>query len=249
MIGELHQIVHSLYVSADVIRKVRRAACAPTATLDPQLAAAAQVVSNATTPSSPDPQLAAAAQVVSNATTSSSPDPQLAAAAAAAVAAAAAAAAAATAAAAAAAATTVTEAQSVVIQAAVTRARDRALAAPAPPEAAPELPDAFQVSEKTTHDWLGRLGYEVQTYKAGGYFDGHSRVDVVKDKNEYLAEKLIQDRTTLHQMPTEEEKTEYLARLPQNRPFVEFVQDESCLNANQDNAKGMPMSALARPKR
>jgi hypothetical protein len=131
-----------------------------------------------------------------------------------------------------------TDAQSAVIQAAVSRAQARA-PVQGVPEAASELPDAYKVSEKTAADWVHRLGYEVQTYQAGGYFDGHSRDDVVKDRGRYLREKLITDKTTLHQMPSEEEKARYLALPLLERPYVEFVQDESCFNANQDNSKGI----------
>ena len=60
-------------------------------------------------------------------------------------------------------------------------------------------------SEKTAARYMHRLGYTRVGHRKGTFFDGHDRSDVVKDRLLYLAEKLEQDRTTLHAMPTDSE--------------------------------------------
>jgi len=61
------------------------------------------------------------------------------------------------------------------------------------------------LSEKTAARYMHRLGYTRVGHRKGTFFDGHDRADVVKDRLLYLAEKLEQDRTTLHAMPTDSE--------------------------------------------
>ena len=43
----------------------------------------------------------------------------------------------------------------------------------------------------TAESYLKRLGFYCHQYKKGLYFDGHERDDVVKDRNEYLPDKVI----------------------------------------------------------
>ena len=58
------------------------------------------------------------------------------------------------------------------------------------------------LSEKTAARYMNRLGYTRVGHHKGTFFDGHDRSDVVKDRLLYLAEKLEQDKATLHSMPT-----------------------------------------------
>lgn len=88
------------------------------------------------------------------------------------------------------------------------------------------------VSLYTCRQYLARLGFTRRYWRKGTFFDGHDRDDVVKDRLLYLAEKLEQDKDTLHQMPSDEEAKAYMELAPKDRPFIEIVHDESACNAN-----------------
>lgn len=79
---------------------------------------------------------------------------------------------------------------------------------------------------------MAKLGYTRRFWRKGAFFDGHDRDDVVKDRLLYLAEKLEQDKKSLHAMPTDAEKHRYSQLPPAERPYIEIVHDESACNAN-----------------
>jgi len=69
------------------------------------------------------------------------------------------------------------------------------------------------VSEKTAARYMHRLGYTRVAHRKGTFFDGHDREDVVKDRLLYLAEKLEQDKSTLHAMPTAAEVVAFVVSI------------------------------------
>ena len=98
--------------------------------------------------------------------------------------------------------------------------------------AAVEAQERVTVSVDTAARYMRRLGFTRRYWRKGTFFDGHDRADVVADRLLYLAEKLEQDKNTLHAMPSTADVELYM-RLPlKDRPFIEIVHDESACNAN-----------------
>lgn len=82
--------------------------------------------------------------------------------------------------------------------------------------------------------WLRRLGWRLETYSKGQYFDGHERPDVVEARQEYIKQKYEYDKRIIHNHPTEQEKTESLQKPLHLRLIVEVVHDEAAFNCNDD---------------
>jgi len=81
---------------------------------------------------------------------------------------------------------------------------------------------------------MQKLGFSKQTYQKGLFFDGHERDDVKADRQQYLQQKLEQDRFTLHRPPTDAEIKRWMdpSCPEEEKPYVEIVHDESTCSAN-----------------
>ena len=93
------------------------------------------------------------------------------------------------------------------------------------------------MSLATCTSWLHRLGFSVQDYKKGTYFDGHERHDVVTSKNLYIAQKKLYDLRIHHNDPTAAEKAASLLLPMLERILIEIVHDEAAFNCNEDDSK------------
>ncbi len=82
------------------------------------------------------------------------------------------------------------------------------------------------IHPSTALAWIRRLGFFWDRIKKGIYVDGHDKPVNVAARELYLKEKEIEDKNTLHELPSAEEIKKFLSMPVAERPYVEIVQDE-----------------------
>ena len=84
---------------------------------------------------------------------------------------------------------------------------------------------------------MHKLGFTLHQYKMGEFYDGHEAPENIADRKDYLQKVREIEQRTIRVMPTQEEIEEFLKRKPEDRPYVEMIQDESICYAFDDESR------------